>query len=356
MRASIERYLNALWYAQKPVPLALRALEKIYRFALARRSAVALQSHMPVPVVVIGNLTAGGAGKTPLLIALVQCARARGLQVGVISAGYGRRGSATLRVGRDADWRDVGDEPLLIARRCNVPVCVAKDRMQAASMLMPECELLFADDGLQNPALQRAAEVLVIDGARGFGNGHLLPAGPLRQSADGYQQRYPLRVVHDAGAADDQASSAAADEYAWRMRLSGDQLLRLDGSAQEPINTWRGRTVHAIAGIGHPERFYAALRSQGLQPIAVPVPDHGHIALPRGDMAIVMTEKDALKYQPMSAQDTQTAWYVPVSASLQAPTNGPHASSAARQSGVDSLLDAILAQVRGVAKPGATGS
>lgn len=315
MRARLERWLNGIWYDGLPVPWYLSALEPIYRAVQTSAPKCVQIAGLP-PIVVIGNLTAGGAGKTPLLIALVKAAKARGIKVGVISKGYGRRSKALMRVTHQTDWRLVGDEPLLIAKRTGVPVYVADDRMAAARELAGECELLFADDGLQNPKLVRAAEILVIDGARGFGNQRLLPAGPCRSAVDDYQTRYPLRVLNLSEQS--QQSKVANDPGAWQMRLTGDMLHSLASKEQKPLSALAGVRVRALAGIGNPARFYAALEKADAIVEPIYVADHGVTKLIDGDLPIVMTEKDALKYGDCSGL-TCGVWYLPVYAELSAP-------------------------------------
>lgn len=320
MRARLERWLAGIWYGGQPVPWYLSTLEPIYARLKPQPPALtklgsAQASSIP-SIVVIGNLTAGGAGKTPLLIALVESAKAQGIKVGVISRGYGRSSKKLLRVHADSDWQLVGDEPLLIAKRTGVPVCVANDRMAAARALAGECTLLFSDDGLQNPQLSRAVEVLVIDGARGFGNQRLLPAGPCRSSTENYQARFPLRVINLSVEA--AQSPLANDPGAWTMRLTGDVLQRLDNKTQQPLSAIAGTQVRALAGIGNPARFYAALRTAGAIVEAIPVADHGLVQLQDGETPIIMTEKDALKYADSAALKCGV-WYLPVSAELIAP-------------------------------------
>ena len=320
MRAKLERWLAGIWYGGQPVPWYLSALEPIYARLKPTPASLtkpgSAQDSMVPAIIVIGNLTAGGAGKTPLLIALVQSAKAQGIKVGVISRGYGRNSKQLLRVHADSDWRLVGDEPLLIAKRTGVPVCVANDRMAAARALAGECTLLFSDDGMQNPQLERAVEILVIDGARGFGNRRLLPAGPCRSAAENYQARFPLRVINLSAEAS--KSPLANDPGAWTMRLKGDVLLSLDGKAQQSLSAIYGTKVRALAGIGNPTRFYAALRAAGAIVEPIHVADHGLVRLQDGDSRIIMTEKDALKYAG-SAELKCGVWYLPVSAELTAP-------------------------------------
>ena len=275
------------------------------------------------PIIVVGNLTVGGSGKTPVVIWLVQQALAAGFKPGVISRGYGgnyRNRDVALIVGRTAyaDWRQCGDEPLLISNRTGVPVAVCSDRMVAAQSLKHECDLLICDDGLQNIRLQRTLEVLVIDGVRRFGNARLLPAGPLREALPpDMGARYPLRVC-TATDESDCAHVESSGEY--RMRLLGGYAVNTKTREQRALATFTGMPIYALAGIGNPERFYQSLRQQGITPKPVSVGDHGILSNARWQSlttlsampsALLLTEKDAIKYPA-----NENAWAVPVSAEL----------------------------------------
>jgi tetraacyldisaccharide 4'-kinase len=258
-------------------------------------------------VVVIGNVVAGGAGKTPMVIATVQHLKARGLRVGVVSRGYGRDTQGCIEVTSASDPRDVGDEPLLVAVRCEVPVVVASDRPLAGRTLLaahPDVQVLVSDDGLQHHALQRDIEVVVFDD-RGIGNGWLLPAGPLRE-------RWPRPanlVVRTAGA-------AAIDGFQIDRRL-GKEARRADGTRQ-PLQAFTGQACAAIAGIARPEAFFDMLRAAGITLAhAIALPDHHDFAaalpqLPPG-MPLLCTEKDAVKLW----RSRPTAWAVPLDVSIE---------------------------------------
>jgi tetraacyldisaccharide 4'-kinase len=268
-------------------------------------------------VLVVGNLTVGGTGKTPLTIYLARELSAAGLRVGIVSRGYGRRGSGMRGVQPDSDWRDVGDEPVLIARRTGCPTMVAADRVAAARTLIARgADVIVADDGLQHLALSRDCEIVVIDGSRGFGNGRLLPAGPLREPPAGLA-RADLVVVNGELT---HGSLAAADlpANALRMRLVAQSATRLDGRAPpRELAAFRGQRVHAVAGIGNPQRFFSELSAHGMEVLAHPFPDHHPYTereLAFGDeLPILMTEKDAVKCAPFA---NARLWYVPVSAAF----------------------------------------
>lgn len=302
MRAAIEARCNALWYADAPPPRTLRPLATLYariadsRAARQRSEAAAL----PLPVLVVGNITTGGAGKTPLCIDLVERAQAIGLRVGVVSRGYGRASDAPRLLDHASTADEVGDEPLLIARRTQVPVCVARDRRAAVLRLAEEgtLDLVIADDGLQHYRMPRSAEICVIDGRRGLGNGWRLPAGPLREPAE--RLDHCDLVVANGDGARGETLRAAHDGL--RFRLAVDSAVALDGSAPLPLESLRGQRVHAVAGIADPERFFATLRAAGLEVVGHSPGDHQRVPdalfAAAGDAPLLMTEKDAVKLAP----------------------------------------------------------
>ena len=309
--------LTALTLPLAPLSAAFGAVVALRRAAYAHRW---LPVHdLPVPVVVVGNLCVGGAGKTPLVAALVRELAARGWRPGVVSRGYGgtagRGDAAPVVVAADADPAVVGDEPLLLARR-GVAVAVARDRVAAALALLaahPQCDVVIADDGLQHYRLGRAVEIVVVDAARGFGNGWLLPAGPLREPPSRLLQATAV-VHHGAGAGRSLAGAAAGHA----MTLEPGTWRRVDGRG-EPLaaGAFAGQRAHAVAGIGHPPRFFAQLRAIGIVPVEHPFPDHHVFA--RGDLAfgdelpVLMTEKDAVKCELFA---DERCWYLPVEARL----------------------------------------
>ncbi len=274
---------------------------RLYRWGLP--AAVRL----PVPLVIVGNVTVGGSGKTPLVIWLAEELRRRGRNPGVISRGY--RGAGEVRqVNAGSNALDVGDEPLLIRHRAGCPVFVGRDRVAAARALLaayPACDVILSDDGLQHYALARDVELAVMDG-RGLQNGWPLPAGPLREPAG------RLATV-DAVVANGWSGPAA-----FRMELVGDRFYRLDdpGSQRNASDFAAGR-LHAVAGIGDPSRFFAHLAGLGLRFSAHAFPDHHAYRAVDLDFpadAILTTEKDAVKLSGLAAAPI---WVLPVSARLE---------------------------------------
>lgn len=272
------------------------------------------------PVVVVGNLTVGGTGKTPLVVWLAAQLGARGLRVGIVSRGYGRRSRGPRRVRTDSRWEEVGDEPLLLKRRTGCAVAVAEDRVAAARLVVAEgVDLVLSDDGLQHLRLARDFEILVLDGARGLGRGRLLPAGPLREPASRALQA-DFIVVNGSPAAMPRLASLRS--YPGRiapMQLVLGAARRLDGAGEpSPLASFAGTPVHAVAAIGHPARFFESLAARGLHLIEHAFADHHpfsrtEIDFP-DDFPILMTEKDAMR---CAAFATPRMWYVPVDAQLE---------------------------------------
>jgi len=311
--------LERLWY-EPAGPSLLAPLGWLYGAlgALRRgayRTRLLRTRRLSRPVVVIGNLTVGGTGKTPLAIYLARELAAAGLRVGIVSRGYGRQGREARAVQADSDWRDVGDEPLLLVRRTGCPTMVAADRVAAARTLIARgAEVILADDGLQHLRLGRDCEIVVIDGSRGFGNGRLLPAGPLREPA-ARLARADLVVVNGEPV-HGSLGAGVLPAGALRMQLVAQPAVRLDGRGRAcELGAFRGRRVHAVAGIGNPQRFFGELAGRGIELIEHPFPDHHPFTareLAFGDeLPVLMTEKDAVK---CAAFANARLWYVPVSA------------------------------------------
>jgi len=314
----MRQWLTARWYSSSARPALLQPLSWLYGGLLALRRRAYAQGwrrteRAACPLIIVGNLTVGGTGKTPLTLWLAERLRGAGFEVGILSRGYGGREGAPQEVRPGADWREVGDEPLLLARRSGCRTVVARNRAAGARLLVRlGAQVIVCDDGLQHLRLARDCEIVVVDGARGFGNGSLLPAGPLREPVARLAHA-DLLVVNGAP---EHPSLAAlgADAALLRMDLIASNALRLGaGEAPRALSAWRGAPVHAVAGIGNPARFFRELRAQGLELIEHPFPDHH--AFSRSDLAfgdqlpVLMTEKDAVKCRGFA---DARLWYVPV--------------------------------------------
>jgi tetraacyldisaccharide 4'-kinase len=294
------------WYRLSAVSLALWPASQLYRLLVAlrrlgyRSGALRVES-LPVAVIVVGNITVGGTGKTPLVLWLAAMLKEKGWKPGILSRGY--RGSAAAPMPVDALSPPglVGDEPLLLARNSACPVWVGRDRVRAASGLLaahPECDVLILDDGLQHYRLARDLEVAVEDG-RGEGNGLMLPAGPLREPAS---RRVDAWVVNSA--------PPRKHSPCFRMDLRGDSFRRVAAPREtSPAALFAGKRLHAVAGIGNPQRFFDQLAQMGLATVNHAFPDH-HAYVP-GDLAfadcdaLLMTEKDAVKCEAFAREH----WY-----------------------------------------------
>ncbi|MDQ2820638.1 MAG: tetraacyldisaccharide 4'-kinase [Pseudomonadota bacterium] len=305
----------ALW----PVALLFRALSAIR--ARLYRSGTLASTRLPVPVIVVGNIFIGGTGKTPLTIWLAEALQAAGFTPGIISRGHGGDGVAPREVARDARARDVGDEPLLMARRTGCPVVVGRQRAAAGLALLaahPHVDVIIADDGLQHYALQRDIELMLFDG-RGVGNGWLLPAGPLREPPS---RRRDFTIVNAPLISAQLAAQVGGAPF--QMQLLGTFAERLAAPHERvALASLRGQRLAAAAGIGNPGRFFAMLTTAGLAFAARPLPDHHDF---RDDPfsgldadVILITEKDAVKCgQIENLKNDPRLWVVPVTAHIDA--------------------------------------
>jgi tetraacyldisaccharide 4'-kinase len=284
-------WMSVLLY---PASLLFRALVAVRRAAYS--AGILPSRRVPVPVIIVGNITVGGTGKTPLALWLAEFLARQGRRPGIVSRGHQSAIGGPHPVAPDGDPARFGDEPVLLARRSGCPVWIGRDRVAAARALLeahPACDTLISDDGLQHYRLQRDVELLVIDGARRLGNRWMLPAGPLREP--------PSRLREaDALVVNGEAARFGDHEPALSMRLEGATFLSVLNPARSVgPEHFRGHAVHAVAGIGHPPRFFAHLRSLGIDFEAHAFEDH-HAFTPH-DLAfadaeaILMTEKDAVK-------------------------------------------------------------
>lgn len=293
----------ALWPLSLVFGVVVRLRRLLYRQGLLK--SVGLKT----PVIVVGNISVGGTGKTPLVARLVDLLRAAGYRPGIISRGYGGQSPHwPCTVTADSDPEQVGDEPVLLARRCRCPVVVGPDRVAAAQQLVEtyDCNMIVSDDGLQHYRLRRDIEIAVIDGFRRLGNAACLPAGPLREPPS------RLREV------DFVVGNGAARGQEYLMSLRGDVALHLtDPCISSVLAHFRESTVHAVAGIGDPWRFFDHLRHARLRLLEHPFPDHHPFRREdlhfHEDLPVLMTEKDAIKCRDIGPENS---WYVPVSARL----------------------------------------
>lgn len=312
----LAQLLDRVWYGRAhPLSVALAPFGWVY-CAIARWRAFSWrhrwrrrpdEARLNAPVVVVGNLTVGGTGKTPLVLWLADHLRQRGWTPGILTRGYlGGENRAPRRVPVDGDPRLFGDEAVLLAARSGCPVMICRDRYAAARQLLrtTNCDILIADDGLQHYRLRRDLEILLIDGRRGFGNGRCLPAGPLREPAA------------RARLADIQLINATGQSAQPRMELRPTRARNLaDPRQTRALAQFIGAPITAVAGIGHPEQFFALLERHGLRISRRPYPDHhdfGAADLQRfGSDQVLMTEKDAVKCRTWA---TKNLWYLPVTA------------------------------------------
>ena len=312
-KQSAEAWLTRQWYAAEAPWAGLLPLELAFRSAvalrrLAYRNGLKASTRLPVPVIVVGNLSVGGVGKTPLVVWIVQTLLEQGYRPGVISRGFGGTGSTEpLAVTGTSDPDRVGDESVLIALRCGVPVYVHRDRVRAGKALLAahDCDVIVSDDGLQHYGLARDLEIAVVDGERGFGNRHLLPAGPLRE---------PVRRLDEVDLVV-QRSRGGDDEIV--MSIRGKVAVNLlNPQVVKPLAEFRREKLVAVAGIGYPQRFFDLLTEEQLDFEQRPFPDHHRFCpndLRHDRGAVIMTEKDAVKCRVFASLEH---WYVPVSAEL----------------------------------------
>jgi tetraacyldisaccharide 4'-kinase len=308
-------WLQRVWYGGARSGLLLVPLSWLFAFVVATRRLLyrtgILPTHeAPVPVVVIGNLTVGGTGKTPLTAWLAARLRESGMRPGIVLRGYGRSHGRPQLVQAGSGADSVGDEALVLSRRCQCPVAVGADRV-AAARLLQDVDVIIADDGLQHLRLARAVEIGVVDGMRGFGNGRLLPAGPLREPRERLQSVDAVVVSGSRTGAE----HVFPNPNRFGMVLAPRAAVSLQDGQARPLREFALRPVHAVAAIGNPARFFALLRSHDLEPIEHPLPDHAPIGRGEVDFGdgldVLMTEKDAVKCQ---AGAGLRLWYVPVDA------------------------------------------
>lgn len=334
-----DKFFNRVWYEHSKwrwslIPFSwlfalLTALRRhLYRVGILRARDAGQ------PVIVVGNITAGGTGKTPVTIWLAESLKSRGLKPGIVSRGYGGRvGRDPRQVTDTSDPAVVGDEPLLMARRIVCPVAVHPDRVAAARLLAAMgCDVIVTDDGLQHYRLKRQFEIAVVDGARGFGNEWLLPAGPLREPVS--RLRTVDRVMVQGRGNSRVEELAAGNSNVTHFVLAVRAVHDLRGRSTVMLDEFTGRSVHAIAAIGNPQGFFDLLKAHGLDVIPHVFADHAILTksdLEFGDgYDVIMTEKDAVKCGSFAPRH---CWYVEVDVVLDAEVN-------------TSWLDELAEQVR----------
>jgi len=302
-------YKSGIWQlVLMPLSWLFLLLSSLRRFAY--RLGIFKTVRLPVPVIVVGNITVGGTGKTPLVIWLAEQLAQAGFKPGIISRGYGGKNDLPMAVTGNSDPAIAGDEPVMIAGRATSPVWVGRDRAATGMALLkahPACDLIISDDGLQHYRLARDAEIAVIDGRRRFGNGRLLPAGPLRE---------PVRRLTHVDAVVSNGTAAAEGVIEMQLQPAGFRNLQ-DVARSAAGSEFIGKRLLAIAGIGNPDRFFAQLKTMGLQFTQKPFPDH-HVYTPEDLQtdaadAILMTEKDAVKCRTFALPNW---WYLAVDARL----------------------------------------
>ncbi|EGH00306.1 Tetraacyldisaccharide 4'-kinase [gamma proteobacterium IMCC2047] len=304
------------WYQGSPWLVLLKPLACLFRHQSEKRRQAYQTGRQaawsaPVPVIIVGNITVGGVGKTPLVAALVNLAREAGFNPGIVSRGYGGKAPHyPFLVTAESDAAQVGDEPLMLARRCGCPVVVDANRVNAVKHLLAHsnCDLVISDDGLQHYALGRDMEIAVIDGVRGLGNGQFLPAGPLREGPERLDE-VDWVIVNGGQLMLEQSSQT--------MQLKPSQLINLSSGEIKASDDLVAEEAHALAGIGNPERFFTTLKKLGYRLQRHAFADHHAFVaddLPANDgKPIIMTEKDAVK---CTAIADQRCWYLRVEAEL----------------------------------------
>ncbi len=308
------KQLDHYWYKRNFIPFLLLPLSLIYCSVvkvrrLLYRFSIIRHHRLPVPIIIVGNINVGGTGKTPLVVYLCSLFKRNGYQPGIISRGYkGKAKTWPQIVTSSSDPHLVGDECVLLARKTNCPLVAGPSRVEAALRLLEttDCDVIISDDGLQHYALDRDLEIVVYDAQRQFGNGFCLPAGPLRE---------PIKRIKSVDYVVSNGDSQAAD---FNMHLVLSTMINLyDQKLRSNIAEFQKTEVHAVAGIGNPERFFSQLERLDVTVIRHPFPDHHNFVEAdfnfTDNLPVLMTEKDAVKCQKFAKKNH---WYVPVEATI----------------------------------------
>jgi tetraacyldisaccharide 4'-kinase len=314
----MQKWLESIWYQKNltlvgylflPISFVYKLLTQIRR--LFYRSNILHSKQFKVPIIVVGNITVGGTGKTPIVIFLAKLLQSRGYRPCIISRGYHGHYQGIKRVNVEDSPYLVGDEPLLMAIKTGLPVWIGKNRVATIENLLAsekQCDVIISDDGLQHYAMSRDIEIVVVDGQRGFGNKQLLPSGPLRESVK--RLAHVFAIVVNGKANTSIITGKSVDSF----KLVGKKFYRLNDPTQSlDFSEILGKRIHAIAGIGNPARFFNQLKLMGLDFTAHSFPDH-HDFKPadlqiKDAEVILMTEKDAVKCQSFHLDN---AWVFPV--------------------------------------------
>ncbi len=304
------QFIEDMWYGKHPLSIVLAPLGWCYQLLTTLRhllyqSGILPSQRLDIPVIVVGNIVIGGTGKTPLVIWLAAYLQEKGYQPGIVSRGYKSKIKKwPQQVRKDSNPGLVGDEPVLLARRTNCPIAIAPNRYIAAKALIEheQVSIIICDDGLQHYALERDIEIAVIDGIRRHGNGRYLPVGPLRESV-GRLKNVDMIVCN---------GGAVRGEF--KMEYIPQQLRAvLDENRYCDISQFRNQSVHVIAGIGNPAKFFSFLRGKDIRVIEHKFPDHHQFTVKDicfdDDFSIVMTEKDAVKCAEFA---TEKHWFLPI--------------------------------------------
>jgi len=314
MGQKINNFFDSMWYGKRTIALAFAPVSVLFGVIVKVRGYFYTKGYLkstrlPVPVLIVGNITVGGTGKTPMVIYLAELLKEAGYSPGIISRGYGGIASSwPQQVRADSDARVVGDEAKILAARTDCPVAVGPKRVDSAQALIKyhDCDIIISDDGLQHYALQRDIEIVLVDGERRQGNGYLLPAGPLRE---------PVKRLKSV---DFIVCNGLANKGEFPLLVEGDAAIRVnDESVHKALSEFNQNPSHALAGLGNPARFFAHLKKFGLVFDSHIFPDHYKYT--QQDISfddnkqVLMTEKDAVKCTTIASDKH---WYVPVKAKM----------------------------------------